>query len=266
MSREVRYIQHIVQNYGRLAEVTYFLKDSMDKYPIKNLRKLSVTPTEASIALRRGADFVCFRRPDASGYQAAYEWHLRKELWEFRLPEYITADRYASKEVEKDYVPSRLTFCRFLSIHLSFEELNRLGKADYIKVCYGGAFATQGFPVGIPLDPEEEGFDWRLPLPGGAVNPDIDVTDGGRWAETYFVLALTINLGMWFERYVIIISSLSREYVPATWGQYVPSAAELSILVGSFCWFSMFFLLFLKMFPIIAIAEVKELEIHDKEH
>lgn len=137
------YIQHIVQNYGRLAEVTYFLKDSMDKYPIKKLRKLSVTPTEASIALRRGADFVCFRRPDASGYQAAYEWHLRKELWQFRLPEYITADRYASKEVEKDYVPSRLTFCRFLSIHLSFEELNRLGKADYIKVCYGGAFATQ---------------------------------------------------------------------------------------------------------------------------
>ena len=41
---------------------------------------------------------------------------------------------------------------------------------------------------------------------------------------------------------------------------------ELIVLTGSFCWFSMFFLLFLKMFPIIAISEVKELEIHAKEH
>ena len=70
---------------------------------------------------------------------------------------------------------------------------------------------------------------------------------------------------MWFERYVIIITSLSREYVPAAWGLYIPSPVELTVLTGSFCWFSMFFLLFLKMFPIIAIAEVKELDIHAKE-
>ena len=79
-----------------------------------------------------------------------------------------------------------------------------------------------------------------------------------------FVLAVLINIGMWFERYVIIITSLSREYIPAAWGLYIPSLAELSILVGSFCWFSMFFLLFLKFLPIIAIAEMKELIIHDK--
>ncbi|MGY8736826.1 MAG: NrfD/PsrC family molybdoenzyme membrane anchor subunit, partial [bacterium] len=80
-----------------------------------------------------------------------------------------------------------------------------------------------------------------------------------------FVLCFFINLGMWFERYVIIITSLSREYIPAAWGLYIPSAVELTVLTGSFCWFSMFFLLFLKMFPIIAISEVKELEIHAKE-
>lgn len=80
-----------------------------------------------------------------------------------------------------------------------------------------------------------------------------------------FILCFLINLGMWFERYVIIITSLSREYVPGAWGLYIPSTVELIVLTGSFCWFSMFFLLFLKMFPIIAIAEVKELEIHAKE-
>ena len=80
-----------------------------------------------------------------------------------------------------------------------------------------------------------------------------------------FVLCFFINLGMWFERYVIIITSLSREYIPAAWGLYIPSTVELMVLTGSFCWFSMFFLLFLKMFPIIAISEVKELQIHAKE-
>jgi molybdopterin-containing oxidoreductase family membrane subunit len=81
-----------------------------------------------------------------------------------------------------------------------------------------------------------------------------------------FVLAVLINIGMWFERYVIIITSLSRDFIPGAWGLYIPSVWELSILVGSFCWFSMFFLLFLKFLPIIAIAEMKELIIHQKAH
>jgi Ni/Fe-hydrogenase subunit HybB-like protein len=81
-----------------------------------------------------------------------------------------------------------------------------------------------------------------------------------------FVLCFFINVGMWFERYVIIITSLSREYVTGAWGLYIVSPIELSILVGSFCWFSMWFLLFLKAFPVIAVHEVKELIIHGKEH
>jgi molybdopterin-containing oxidoreductase family membrane subunit len=81
-----------------------------------------------------------------------------------------------------------------------------------------------------------------------------------------FVLSVLINIGMWFERYVIIITGLSREYNPAVWGQYTPSIVELSILVGSLAFFSMFFLIFLKLFPVIAIAEVKEIAIHEKEH
>jgi len=81
-----------------------------------------------------------------------------------------------------------------------------------------------------------------------------------------FVLAFFINIGMWFERYVIIITSLSRDFMPSAWGLYIPSPVELSILVGSFCWFSMFFLLYLKGAPIIAISEMKELLIHGRQH
>lgn len=83
---------------------------------------------------------------------------------------------------------------------------------------------------------------------------------------TIFVVSVLINIGMWFERYVIIIGSLSREFDPAVWGRYFISPIEICLLVGSFGLFSMLFLLFLKALPVIAMAEVKELEIHAKEH
>jgi Ni/Fe-hydrogenase subunit HybB-like protein len=81
-----------------------------------------------------------------------------------------------------------------------------------------------------------------------------------------FVLSVLINIGMWFERYVIIISGLSREYDPAVWGNFTISWAEIGIVGGSLAFFSMFFLIFLKLFPVVAIAEVKELAIHGRTH
>jgi molybdopterin-containing oxidoreductase family membrane subunit len=81
-----------------------------------------------------------------------------------------------------------------------------------------------------------------------------------------FVLSVLINIGMWFERYVIIITGLSREYDPAVWGIYTPSFPELAIVAGSFSLFILLFLVFLKLFPVVAIAEVKEITIHEKEH
>jgi Ni/Fe-hydrogenase subunit HybB-like protein len=81
-----------------------------------------------------------------------------------------------------------------------------------------------------------------------------------------FIIASLVNVGMWFERYVIIVTGLTREYDPAVWGIYTPTWAELTILAGSFGFFALLFLLFLKFFPVIAIHEVKELAIHDRAH
>jgi molybdopterin-containing oxidoreductase family membrane subunit len=73
-----------------------------------------------------------------------------------------------------------------------------------------------------------------------------------------FVISIFINIGMWFERFVIIVTSLSHEYEPWEWFYYKPNIVELAILAGSFCWFSMWFMLFVKFFPSVAISEVKE--------
>jgi len=83
---------------------------------------------------------------------------------------------------------------------------------------------------------------------------------------TLFVIASLVNVGMWFERYVIIITSLGREYDPAVWGIYTPTWAELTIFAGSFGFFSLLLLLFIKGAPFIAINEVKELAIHARAH
>ena len=84
---------------------------------------------------------------------------------------------------------------------------------------------------------------------------------------TLFVISTFINIGMWFERYVIIITSACRaSTIPAVWGLYTPTWAELIILAGSFGFFAMLFLIFIKIFPVIAISEVKELAIHERAH
>jgi Ni/Fe-hydrogenase subunit HybB-like protein len=74
-----------------------------------------------------------------------------------------------------------------------------------------------------------------------------------------FVISIFINIGMWFERFVIIVSSLSNDFVPWAWDTLSPTWADWGILAGSFGWFSMWFLLFAKNFPIVAIQEIKEM-------
>lgn len=74
-----------------------------------------------------------------------------------------------------------------------------------------------------------------------------------------FILSLFINLGMWFERFVIVVPGLSHEFEPWQWGGYRPTWVDYGILCGSFGWFFMWFMLFVKQLPILALAEVKEL-------
>ena len=74
-----------------------------------------------------------------------------------------------------------------------------------------------------------------------------------------FILSIFINIGMWFERFVIVIPSLSHEFEPWQWGSYAPTWVDYSILLGSFGWFFMWFLLFIRQLPVMAISEVKEI-------
>ena len=72
-----------------------------------------------------------------------------------------------------------------------------------------------------------------------------------------FIISILINVGMWFERFVIIAVSLSRDYLPASWASYRPTSIEVATLIGSFGLFFTLFLLFARFLPMISIGEVK---------
>ncbi len=72
-----------------------------------------------------------------------------------------------------------------------------------------------------------------------------------------FVASLLINVGMWFERFVIIATSLHNDFIPGSWDYYSPSWVEVSIYVGTMGIFLTLFLLFAKFVPMLAISEVK---------
>ncbi len=72
-----------------------------------------------------------------------------------------------------------------------------------------------------------------------------------------FVMSITINIGMWFERFVIVASSLHRDFLPSSWGYYTPTFWDFATLAGSFGLFFTMFCLFVRFLPMVATAEVK---------
>ena len=72
-----------------------------------------------------------------------------------------------------------------------------------------------------------------------------------------FILSILVNVGMWFERFVIVIGSLYQDFIPANWGYFRPTWVDVCTYLGTFGLFFTFFLLFLRFLPLIAIAEVK---------
>ncbi|MCB0327635.1 MAG: polysulfide reductase NrfD [Bdellovibrionales bacterium] len=72
-----------------------------------------------------------------------------------------------------------------------------------------------------------------------------------------FVASILINIGMWFERFVIVITSLAQDYLPSSWGYFKPTIWDILTFVGTFGLFFTMFLLFLRFVPMVAMSEVK---------
>jgi molybdopterin-containing oxidoreductase family membrane subunit len=72
-----------------------------------------------------------------------------------------------------------------------------------------------------------------------------------------FVVSILINIGMWFERFVIIVSSLNRDFLPSSWGLFRPTIIDVGTFVGTIGVFFTLFLLFMRWLPMVSMTEVK---------
>ncbi len=86
-----------------------------------------------------------------------------------------------------------------------------------------------------------------------------------------WVISLFVNVGMWFERFVITVTSLANDFLPSSWGYYSPTLVDIYTYIGTFGLFTFLFLLFLRFLPMIAIAEIKALSLpqadpHNEDH
>lgn len=74
-----------------------------------------------------------------------------------------------------------------------------------------------------------------------------------------FILSIVVNIGMWFERFVIIVTSLHRDYLPSSWSYFSPTLVDIGTYIFTFGLFFTLFFLFAKFFPVVNMAEVKSI-------
>ncbi len=81
-----------------------------------------------------------------------------------------------------------------------------------------------------------------------------------------FLISVIVSIGMWLERFVIVAITLTKDFLPSSWGDYVTTFWDWSLYIGTFGLFGTLFLLFIRLLPSIATAEMKELAHHDAHH
>jgi len=86
-----------------------------------------------------------------------------------------------------------------------------------------------------------------------------------RNAVVLWVISIFVNIGMWLERYVIVITSLSEDFLPSSWAPYSPTIWDVATFAGTIGLFTFFIFLFVRSLPAIAIAEMREL-VHETQH
>ncbi len=162
----------------------------------------------------------------------------------FRLENYITIDHFES--IAKILL--------FTSLIVTYSYIVEFGLAHYS----GNPFEIELFNYRALGDYRV--LFWIMISCNSAIPLALFVKRLRRNLPFLFAASIFVNIGMWLERFVIIVTTLSRDFDPYSWGTYTPSFVEIGITVGSFGMFFFLFLLFAKLLPVLSITEVKEVE------
>lgn len=164
---------------------------------------------------------------------------LRKAM---NLHEYITDDHFES--IAKIML--------FTSLIVSYAYIVEFGLAWY----GGNVFETGAFRYRALGDFRY--LTWAMIFCNSLVPLSLFVKRLRRNTTCLMIVSLLVNVGMWLERFVIIVASLAHDYDPYVWGTYSPTYVEVGISLGSFGMFFTLYLLFVKNLPVLSITEIKE--------
>ena len=164
---------------------------------------------------------------------------LRKAM---HLHEYITDDHFES--IAKILL--------FTSLIVSYAYIVEFGLASY----GGNIFEMESFRYRVLG--EFRYLAWAMIFCNSIVPLTLFARRLRRNTTYLLVVSLLVNVGMWLERFVIIVTSLAHDFDPYVWGTYRPTYVEVGISLGSFGLFFLLYLLFVKNLPVLSISEIKE--------
>lgn len=168
----------------------------------------------------------------------------------FRFEEYMTISI-----LEKT---CKLTF----AIAMAWTYLNLV---EFASVWYGHDIPNKEVLLAKFSGPYAPYF-WMMMFCGSVVPFALAIKKLRRHIPTMFVVSLILNLGMWLERWMIVTPTLANSYHPIAFDTMWPSMIQWAIVFGSFGWFGLLFLVFVKIFPSVSMYEVKEMVYHRRGH
>jgi molybdopterin-containing oxidoreductase family membrane subunit len=149
------------------------------------------------------------------------------------------------------------------------ENMAKVMLATGLIVCYG--YAMEAFFAWYSGNPYEQymihnrvtgpyGWAYALLLLCNLVTPQfLWIRRIRQTPVALFAIAIVVNVGMWLERFVIVVTSLHRDFLPSSWGMYVPTFWDWALYVGSIGLFFFLLLLFIRFLPMISIFEMRTL-------
>ncbi len=136
---------------------------------------------------------------------------------------------------------------------------------EFLSTWYGHDMAAKELLIEKFVGPHAP-FFWMMLFCGSVLPFALAFEKLRRHLPTMFVVSLFLNLGMWLERWMIVTPTLSFSYHPFAWDIMWPSMVQWAIVFGSFGWFGLLFLIFVKVFPSVSMYEVKEMVFHRRHY
>jgi molybdopterin-containing oxidoreductase family membrane subunit len=156
------------------------------------------------------------------------------------------------KHITVDHFESIAKILLFTSLLVTYSYI-----VEFALAIYSGNLYEKGTFV-YRLTGDYKYFYWGMLFCNGIVPLALFARKLRRNIAFLFVLSIFVNIGMWLERFIIIVTSLARDFNPYSWGLYKPTYVELGIMLGSFGFFFTLFLIFTKILPVVAVTELKE--------